>query len=329
MRVVVALGGNALLHRNQALTADCQLDNIRIAALQLVAIAREHDLLITHGNGPQVGLLALQAIAYNDVNPEVPPYPMDVLGAQTQGMLGYLLEQELSNLLPPRRRIATLITRVEVDLKDPAFDSPSKPIGPVYDPSTAQALADSKGWTMAPDGDGMRRVVASPKPLRVLNVPTIETLLAKHCVVIAAGGGGVPVARHWETAALQGVAAVIDKDLTAALLAEQLHADCLIIATDVDAVYLDWGEHHQIALGQVTPDYLAQHHFAGGSMGPKVQAACNFARQTSRPCHIGSLLDLQAMLAGQAGTTVATDLFQSTRPSYQPERRLYEQAQPH
>jgi len=308
MKVVVALGGNALLKRHQPLTAAHQLDNIRIAAVQLARVAAKHELVLTHGNGPQVGLLALQGSAYSDLNAAVQTYPLDVLGAQTEGMIGYLLEQELTNLLPAPRSVATLLTRVQVDLRDPAFAHPTKPIGPMYDTATATTLAASHGWSMAVDGTGMRRVVASPPPLRILSLAAIRTLLAENTVVIAAGGGGIPVALTDDAPGathMAGVEAVIDKDLCAALLARMLHADCLVIATDVDAVYLDWGTPQQRALGRVTSQLLAQHQFASGSMAPKVQAACDFVDRTGKPCHIGALSDIEAMLRGEGGTTVS------------------------
>lgn len=313
LRVVVAVGGNALLQRHQPPTAAHQLANVRTAAAQLARVAAKHTLVLVHGNGPQVGLLALQGAAYSDVHPEVPSYPLDVLGAQSQGMVGYLLEQALGNLLPAGREIATLITRVEVDAADPAFANPTKPIGPVYDPQVAAALASQHGWTMAADGAGQRRVVASPQPQRILGLDAIETLLAQDTVVIAAGGGGVPVVRSTQVnsgempgaAQLTGVEAVIDKDMAAALLARLLHADVLLIATDVDAVYLHWGEPKQTALGRVTPQHLAHHRFAAGSMAPKVQAACDFVLRTGKPCHIGSLEHIEAMLEGDSGTTVS------------------------
>lgn len=304
MKVVVALGGNALLRRGQALSADNQLANIRRAAAQLARVASAHELVLTHGNGPQVGLLALQSAAYTDVNRAVDSYPLDVLGAETEGMIGYLLEQELANLLPATRAVTTLLTRVEVDPHDPAFGQPSKPIGPVYTPAQAATLASAKGWTMAADGAGVRRVVASPQPVRVLGLDAIRWLLAHGALVIAAGGGGIPVARAADGHSLQGVEAVIDKDLCSSLLARELHADCLVIATDVAAVYLDWGLPSQRALGQVTPQELAQQPWPAGSMGPKVAAACAFVLATGHRAVIGSLDDIEAMLAGQAGTQV-------------------------
>jgi carbamate kinase len=304
MKLVAALGGNALLRRDQPPTAENQLENIRRAAAQLARVAANHDLVLTHGNGPQVGLLALQAAAYADVE----AYPLDVLGAQTDGMIGYLLEQELANLLPATRAVTTLITRVEVDPQDPAFQHPSKPIGPVYTKAESERVAAAKEWTMAPDGDGFRRVVASPLPLRVLGLQAIRWLLDHGALVIAAGGGGIPVARDGAVAdqGLHGVSAVIDKDLCTSLLARDLQADVLVIATDVPAVYLDWGQPTQRAIGKVTPQALAGHDFAAGSMGPKVEAARAFVLTTGQRAVIGSLDQIENMLAGTAGTQVCT-----------------------
>jgi carbamate kinase len=305
MRLVVALGGNALLRRAQAPTAAHQLANVRKAATQLARLAGEHDLLLTHGNGPQVGLLALQAAAYTAIE----PYPLDVLGAESEGMLGYLLEQELANRMPAARAVATLITRVEVDADDPAFQAPSKPIGPVYSREQADAVAARHGWTMAADGPGWRRVVPSPRPLRVPGLPVIRGLLERGTLVIAAGGGGIPVVtaqgEGWR--GLQGAEAVIDKDLCSALLAIELQADCLLIATDVDAVYLDWGLPAQRRLDTVSADELSGITFAPGSMAPKVEAAIAFVRATKRRAVIGSLDRIDDMLTGRAGTEIRPD----------------------
>ncbi|MEY4507067.1 MAG: carbamate kinase [Pseudomonadota bacterium] len=303
MKVVIALGGNALLRRDQPPTAENQLDNIRRAAAQLARVAAQHDLVLTHGNGPQVGLLALQAAAYKAVE----AYPLDVLGAQTDGMIGYLLEQELANLLPTTRTVTTLITRVEVSLQDPAFQHPTKPIGPIYAQAESERMAADKGWVMAPDGAAFRRVVASPRPVRVLGLQAIRWLMEHGALVIAAGGGGIPVARIGEGSdqRMQGVAAVIDKDLCACLLARELNADVLVIATDVAAVFLDWGGPTPRAIGHVTPQALAEHHFATGSMGPKVEAARAFALATGRRAAIGSLEHIEDLLAGSAGTQVS------------------------
>ena len=302
MRLVIALGGNALLRRGQPLTADNQLENIRRAAAQLARVASNNELVLTHGNGPQVGLLALQSAAYTAVE----SYPLDVLGAQTDGMIGYLLEQELANLLP-LRTVTTLLTRVEVDPNDPAFAKPTKPIGPVYTQDEATRVAAEKKWVMAPDGNSFRRVVASPQPLRVLGLDPIRWLLERGALVIAAGGGGIPVVRGADGHSLQGVEAVIDKDLCSGVLARELQADCLVIATDVAAVYVDWGRPQQRALGNVTPKTLAGMSFPAGSMGPKIEAACRFVESSGKRAVIGSLDQIEAMLSGAAGTQITTD----------------------
>lgn len=300
MKLVVALGGNALLRRGQALSADNQMANIRRAAAQLAKVAELHEMVLTHGNGPQVGLLALQGAAYGVVE----TYPLDVLGAQTDGMLGYLLEQEIANRLPAGRTVVTLLTRVEVDLQDPAFLRPSKPIGPLYDKAEARHLAETRHWAMAADGASMRRVVASPKPLRIFGLEPIGWLLGHGALVIAAGGGGIPVASSGDGHSYHGVEAVIDKDLCSALLAQGLHADCLLILTDVPAAYVNFGGPDQRALRKVTPEALAVLDFAAGSMGPKVEAACRFVRGGGARAVIGSLEQIDAMLAGTAGTDV-------------------------
>lgn len=303
MRLVVAIGGNALLRRGQALSAENQIENIRIACSQLARVANSNELVLTHGNGPQVGMLALQTAAYEDID----SYSLDVLGAETDGMLGYLIEQELSNALAASRHVATLLTRVEVDRDDLAFKRPTKPIGPVYTKSDAQRIAAARHWDIAADGTGFRRVVASPQPLRVLGLDPIRWLLERGAVVIAAGGGGIPVAKDVDGRSLAGVDAVIDKDLCSGLLARGIQADCLVIVTDVKAVFLGWGTPGQRAVGKVTPQALARHSFPAGSMGPKVEAACEFVRATGKRAVIGSLDQIEAMLAGTAGTQVCRD----------------------
>lgn len=303
MKLVVAIGGNALLRRGQTLSAENQMENIRRAAAQLARVALVNEVVLTHGNGPQVGLLALQSAAYTAVE----TYPLDVLGAETEGMIGYLLEQELKNLLPDNRIVTTLLTRVEVDSHDPAFARPSKPIGPVYSQEEAQRVAAAKHWTMAADGKGFRRVVASPQPLRVLGLEPIRWLLERGVLVIAAGGGGIPVARGADGRSLYGVDAVIDKDLCSGLLARELAADCLVIATDVTAVFLDWGQPDQRAIRKVTPQALARQIFPAGSMQPKVEAACAFVLATGKKACIGSLDQIEEMLAGRAGTEVCSE----------------------
>lgn len=250
-----------------------------------------------------MGLLALEAAAYHDVAHGVAPYPLDVLGAQTEAMIGYVIEQELANLLPADQALATVLTMIEVDRDDPAFLHPTKPIGPVYDRVTAERLGTAGGWTIAPDGDAFRRVVASPAPQRIREIQPIRSLVEQGTIVICAGGGGIPTT-YDDSGRLCGVEAVIDKDLASALLAEQLAADLLVIATDVDGVYTDWGRENQRRLGRVTPDDLAGLDLPSGSMGPKVQAACDFARHTGKEAVIGSLVQIADIVRGDAGTRV-------------------------
>jgi carbamate kinase len=300
MRIVVALGGNALLERGQPMTAEQQRLNVRTAAAQLAPVAEDHELVVSHGNGPQVGLLALQAAAYEDVE----AYPLDVLGAQTEGMIGYLIEQELGNVLPIERPFASILTMVEVDPADPAFADPTKFIGPVYEHGEAQRLATENGWTIKQDGDRWRRVVPSPRPVRIFEIRPIRWLLEHGCVVICTGGGGIPTVYEPGTRRLIGAEVVIDKDLASALLAEQLEADLFVMATDVDAVYADFGTPRQRPLARTTPPELAQLALAAGSMGPKAQAAAQFVNRTGRPAAIGRLADLREVIAGNRGTRV-------------------------
>ena len=303
MRVVIALGGNALLRRGEALTAENQRRNVRLAAESLAPIALEHALVVSHGNGPQVGLLALQGYAYK---PEE-AYPLDVLDAETEGMIGYLIEQELNNLLPPERRCATLLTQIEVDAADPAFQHPSKPIGPVYSETEARRLAAEKGWQIAADGAHYRRVVASPRPQRILELGVIQLLMEQGIVVICAGGGGIPVVQRAD-GSLIGVEAVIDKDFASALLARELGVDALLMLTDVDAVYRDWGTPAARAIRRAAPHALRRLDFAAGSMGPKVEAACEFVEQTGAKAAIGRLDEAEAILRGEAGTVITRDV---------------------
>jgi carbamate kinase len=303
MRVVVALGGNALLRRGQPMSVDNQRENVRTACDRLAPIAEHHELVVSHGNGPQIGLLALEEAAYE----ETPDAPLDVLGAETQGMIGYLIEQELGNRLPFEKPLATLLTMIEVDPEDPAFADPSKPIGPLYTQDEADALGAERGWAFKADGDSMRRVVPSPAPKRIFEHRPIRWLLDQGAVVICAGGGGIPTAYAPERQ-LHGVEAVIDKDHASALLSRDIEADMLIMATDAPAAFVGWGTPEQRAISRAHPDALAEHlgEFAAGSMLPKVLAACDFARATGKPAVIGALADIDAMLAGTAGTRVAT-----------------------
>jgi carbamate kinase len=301
VRIVVALGGNALLKRGEPMTADVQRANVRVAAQALAPVAERHQLVISHGNGPQVGLLALQAAAYT----EVEAYPLDVLGAQTEGMIGYLIEQELGNLLPPEVPFATLLTMVEVDPDDPAFADPTKFVGPVYADAEAEALAAERGWEFKRDGDHLRRVVPSPEPVRVFEIRPIRWLLERGVLVICAGGGGIPTSFvPGQESVLGGVEAVIDKDRASALLARDLAADLFVMATDVDGVYADWGTPAQRRLDRVTPEELRSWAFAVGSMGPKVEAALRFVEATGNRAAIGALADIEAIVEGVAGTSV-------------------------
>lgn len=301
MRIVVALGGNALLRRGEPMNADVQRANVKTAAQALAPIAAVHQLVITHGNGPQVGLLALQGAAYRDAE----AYPLDVLGAETEGMIGYMIEQELGNLLPYEVPFATLLTMVEVSADDPGFRNPTKFVGPVYDKADADRLEAEKGWFFKPDGTKWRRVVPSPVPKHIFEIRPIRWLLDRGTIVICAGGGGIPTMyQRGQGRKLVGVEAVIDKDLCSELLARELRADLLVMLTDADAVYLDWGTRTQRAIRRTSPDALAGLPFAAGSMGPKVEAACRFAAVTRQRAAIGGLSDLDKIITGEAGTTV-------------------------
>ncbi len=302
MRIVVALGGNALLKRGEPMTAEVQRANVRKAAEALAALAREHDIVVAHGNGPQVGLLALQAAAYK----EVAPYPLDILGAESVGMIGYLVEQELTNALPADTKLATLLTQIEVDRDDPAFDKPEKPIGPVYSNDEAKKARDAHGWVMVEEGhQKWRRVVPSPLPKRIIQIETLRLLVELGVVVVCAGGGGIPVIRDGE-GDLVGMEAVIDKDRAAGLLAEEIGADAFLMLTDVEAVYADWGTSQQRAIRHVRPDQIDPANFPAGSMGPKVEAARTFASRPRRIAGIGRLEDAVAILEGAAGTLVSS-----------------------
>jgi carbamate kinase len=301
MLVVAALGGNALLRRGQPAEARIQRDNVAVAVEALAEIATDHDLVVTHGNGPQVGLLALQSEAYK----AVAPYPLDVLGAESEGMIGYLLEQGLENALPGRST-ATLLTQVVVDADDPAFGAPTKPVGPMYERDEAERLASERGWSIAPDGSGWRRVVASPEPRRIVCLPAIRTLLDAGMIVICVGGGGVPVTLD-QRGCLYGVEAVIDKDLSAALLAQELGADALLLLTDVPAIAVDRGKPTARQLRTATASELERLHLPAGSMGPKAEAVSRFVRATGGFAAIGALADVSAILAGRAGTRVVPE----------------------
>lgn len=300
MRLVIALGGNALQRRGEPMTIASQRANVRQACAAIAeVVTEENDVVLTHGNGPQVGLLALQAASYDEIS----AYPFDVLGAATQGIIGYLMEQELGNLIPEEKHVVTLLTQTEVSASDPAFSNPTKFVGPVYTEEVAKALAAENGWVVRQDGASWRRVVASPLPLRIFETQAIKDLVAGGSVVICSGGGGIPTV--FEGHRLVGVEAVIDKDRAAAVLAQNVGAETLVIATDTEAVFLDWGTPEQRAIVSAHPDALSQYSFAAGSMGPKVEAAIAFAR-SGGDAHIGALPHLAAMLDGIAGTLIST-----------------------
>ncbi len=302
MRVVVALGGNALLQRGEPMTTEVQRKNVRKAAPALAVIAAGHELVLSHGNGPQVGLLALQAGAYTDAEPST----LDVLGAQTQGMIAYLLEQELRNHFPPTERFATILTMVEVDKDDPAFSNPTKFVGPVYTEGQAQTLAEDKGWPFRKDGEAWRRVVPSPMPQHIFELEAIRALLDLDIVVICTGGGGIPtlVTEVAGKPSLSGVEAVIDKDFATELLAREVAADLFVMATDVDGVYLNWGTADQRRVDKGTPQELRAFDLPAGSMGPKVEAAASFVERTGKRAAIGALGEIQEIVEGKAGTQV-------------------------
>jgi carbamate kinase len=300
MLVVAAIGGSALLRPGESFDPETQRRNVKVACKAIAELAQDNHVVVTHGNGPQVGLLALQSAAYRDVR----SYPLDVLDAESEGMIGYVLERELVNELP-RREIATLLTQVVVDADDVAFQQPAKPIGPVYSESDAATLAAERGWAIAPDRGGWRRVVASPTPREIVELDTIDLLVESEVVVICAGGGGIPVAFD-DTGGVHGVEAVIDKDRAAALLARDLTADALVLFTDIPVVYANYGTAQARAIRRINPSLLRKFEFAPRSMRPKIEAAAWFASQTSRPAHIGSLSEAQAMVRGHAGTEIAT-----------------------
>jgi carbamate kinase len=301
VRIVIALGGNALLKRGEPATAQVQRKNARTAALAIAAVASRHELIITHGNGPQIGLLALQ-----EGPGTAEPYPLDVLNAETDGMIGYMLEQELINALG-HCRVATLLTQVEVDAADPAFGRPTKFIGPVYESAgELQKIAAVRGWSTAQDGKQWRRVVASPRPKAILELPAIRELVSTGFVTICAGGGGIPVTRS-AGGGYQGIECVVDKDFTSELLAEQLAADCLLMLTDVPAVYAEFGTPRARQILRAGPRHLQSLQFPAGSMGPKVESAVLFATQVGRRACIGRLDDVCNILEGRAGTTISAD----------------------
>lgn len=303
MRLVIALGGNALLKRGEPMLAKTQRENVRLACRQIAKAYEGNQLIITHGNGPQVGLIALQNNAYAT---KVPMYPLDVLGAESLGMIGYMIQQELVNFVPRTAALANILTQTEVDPNDPAFKHPTKPIGPVYTKEEAERLAKEMGWTIAPDGDKYRRVVASPDPKRIWGMRCLYTLVDAGYIVICCGGGGIPTYFN-DKGELVGAEAVIDKDLGSSLLAASVDADLFVIATDVDGAYVNWGKPDQKRIAKADPATLRGMGFAKGSMGPKVEAACRFVEKTGKVAVIGALAEIEKILRGEAGTRVVAE----------------------
>lgn len=300
MRIVIALGGNALLKRGEELSVRVQQQNVKAAAASIADVVRAgHEVILTHGNGPQVGLMALQDAAYDSRLAS----PLDVLCAESQGMIGYMIAQELQNALNGARSVAVLMTRIEVDPQDPALQSPTKPIGPLYSQSEAEALAASHGWTIMADGEHFRRAVASPQPVRVLEIDVIRQLLASSTITICAGGGGIPVVRD-PAGNFTGIEAIIDKDHASRMVAHETQADALLMLTDIDGLYLGWGKDGRRMLRQTTPAELRRHSFALGTMAPKVEAAIDFVTQGGQLAGIGRLEDAYTILCGQAGTRI-------------------------
>lgn len=294
MRIVVALGGNALSKRGEAVSAEGQRASIRQAAKSLAKLLEAgHDVVMTHGNGPQVGYLALQGNAF----------PLDVLGAETEGMIGYVLQQELDNAYKPDAKFATLLTQIEVAPDDPAFQTPTKFVGPIYTRENAARLSAEHGWSIGQDGAHFRRTVPSPHPKRILEIDVIKLLVEQGVVVICAGGGGIPVVQR-DDGTMIGIEAVIDKDHASGLLARDLGADAFLMLTDVQGVFKNWGTPDQTIIASATPQTMQQMSFPGGSMGPKVQAACDFVTKTGGFAAIGALGDTADLIAGTAGTRI-------------------------
>lgn len=299
MRIVIALGGNALLKRGEPMHYEVQRANVRMACQQIAKVLPGNELIITHGNGPQVGLIALQQNAYTDV----PMYPLDAIGAESVGMIGYMIARELTNVVPRSTTVTNVLTQTEIDPNDLAFKHPTKPIGPIYTKEEAERLSQTNDWTMASDNDKFRRVVASPNPQRILGLSTLKTLIENGHLVVCCGGGGVPVYFD-QKGQLIGAEAVIDKDLASSLLAISVNADLFVIATDVDGVYTDWGKPSQSLIRQIDAISLRKLTFARGSMAPKIEAACRFVGKTGKTAIIGALDQIEKVIDGKSGTLV-------------------------
>lgn len=303
MRIVIALGGNALLKRGEPMHYEVQQANVRMACQQIAKVLPGNELIITHGNGPQVGLIALQQNAYTDV----PMYPLDAIGAESVGMIGYMIARELTNVVPRSITVTNVLTQTEIDPNDPAFKQPTKPIGPIYTKEEAERLSQTNGWTMASDNDKFRRVVASPNPQRILGLSALKTLIENGHLVVCCGGGGVPVYFD-QKGQLIGAEAVIDKDLASSVLAISIDADLFVIATDVEGVYTDWGKPSQSLIRQIDAPSLRKLTFAQGSMAPKVEAACRFVEKTGKTAVIGALDQIEKVVDGKSGTLTLPEI---------------------
>lgn len=297
MRVVVALGDSALIRRGHPPDGEAQRLAVKAAASSISALAQEHEIVVTHGNGPQIGLLAAGGAS---------SYPLDLLGAETEGRIGYLLEQEIENELP-KLSVATLLTQTLVGADDPAFDAPTVPVGPHYPRAEGLRIAAERNWAVRSDGESdgemVRRVVAAPEPQKIVELRTIRLLVAAGVVVICAGGGGIPVVRA-EDGGLRGVEAVVDKDLAAAMLADSIEADMLLLLTDVPFVQRHWGTPQAHDIEETTPEELRAEVFAADSIGPKVEAACRFVENTGQYAAIGAVEDAVEVCNRTAGTVV-------------------------
>jgi len=298
MLIVLALGGNALLQRGEPQEEENLVNNIKRAVKAIANLAKDHTLILCHGNGPQVGLLSLQADAYH----EVKPYGLDVLCAESQGMIGYLLQRELNSELKDKT-VVTLITQVIVDHNDPAFKQPSKPIGPFYSKEEANQYQQEKNWQFIEEKNGFRRIVPSPMPFEIVELPLIKLLVENRCLVICGGGGGISVFKNVNNQ-LVGIESIIDKDLTAAEIAIALKADKFVILTDIDGVYKNWEQKNAQVIRNITSDELEQMQFAAGSMEPKIKAATKFVQDTNKKVMIGALIDAEKVLREEAGTTI-------------------------
>ncbi len=301
--VLIALGGNALIKKGQAGTAEQQFKNLELPMKQIARLSREYKIVITHGNGPQVGNLLLQQESCD----QVPKMPLEIIGAMTQGQIGYMLESSLDTALmeigiSEEQQFVTIITYVVVDEKDPAFDNPTKPIGPFYSQEEAAGLS----YRLAKTDKGYRRVVASPRPLAIVERREIKKLIEMDFIVICCGGGGIPVIRKERK--FRGVEAVIDKDLASSVLAREIEADIFVIVSDVKGAGINWGRTDQRILGKVglveIQKYMDQSEFPAGSMGPKIQAICEFYKATGKRGIICHLEDIRRAIAGKAGTEI-------------------------